>query len=103
MTNIVPLNHQQHATLKVQDNRDFTRFKDQHLIPVTAHDFIPLASEFPIVFVKNTETGGFTAAAMMGIKPNINLYCQTPEWPATVVPSNFFNYSIYISCCVESA
>ena len=55
MTNIVPLNHQQHATLKIQDKKDFTRFKEQHLIPVVVQDFIPLAAEFPIVFVKNTE------------------------------------------------
>jgi len=92
MTSIKPLHHQQHATLKVQNKNDFTRFKEQHLIPVVAQDFIPLASEFPIVFVKNTETGQFTAVAMMGIKPNINLYCQTPNWPAEVVPTSFFNY-----------
>jgi len=92
MTNIVPLHHQQHANLKVQDIRDFTRFKEQHLIPVVVQDFIPLAAEFPIAFVKNTETGQFTAVAMMGIKPNINLYCQAPSWPAEVVPSSFFNY-----------
>lgn len=92
MTNIIPLHHQTHATLKVQNNNDFTRFKEQHLIPVVVQDFIPLASEFPIVFVKNTETGQFTAVAMMGIKPNINLYCQTPIWSAEVVPTSFFNY-----------
>jgi len=96
MTNIVPLHHQQHATLKVQDNKDFSRFKEQHLIPIVVQDFIPLASEFPIVFVKNTETGQFTAVAMMGIKPNINVYCQTPNWPAEVIPSSFFNYPLSI-------
>ncbi len=92
MTNIIPLHHQTHAALKVKNNNDFTRFKEQHLIPVVIQDFIPLSSEFPIVFVKNTETGQFTAVAMMGIKPNINLYCQTPIWPAEVVPASFFNY-----------
>lgn len=92
MTNIVPLNHQQHAALKVQDKKDFTRFKEQHLIPVVVQDFIPLAAEFPIAFVKNTETGQFTAVAMMGLKPGINLYCQTANWPTEVIPSSFFNY-----------
>jgi len=92
MTNIIPLHHQTHASLKVKNSNDFTRFKEQHLIPVVIQDFIPLASEFPIVFVKNTETGQFTAVAMMGIKPNINLYCQTPSWSAEVIPSSFFNY-----------
>jgi hypothetical protein len=97
MTNIIPLHHQTHATLKVNNDNDFTRFKEQHLIPVVIQDFIPLASEFPIVFVKNTETGRFTAVAMMGIKPNINLYCQTPTWPAEVVPTSFFNYPLSLA------
>jgi hypothetical protein len=92
MTNIIPLHHQTHAALKVKNDNDFTRFKAQHLIPVVLQDFIPLASEFPIAFVKNTETGQFTAVAMMGVTPNVNLYCQTPIWQAEVVPSSFFNY-----------
>lgn len=91
MTNIVPLNNKHHAKLKIKDNKDFSRFKDQHLIPITVQDFIPLSTEFPIVFVKNAETGQFTAVAMMGIKTNINLYCQTSEWLSEVTPSSFFN------------
>ncbi|MBL4940650.1 MAG: SapC family protein [Colwellia sp.] len=94
MTNIIPLNHEQHASLKITENKDFTRFKNQHLIPVLVQDFIPLASEFPVVFVKNTETGQFTAVAMMGIKSNINLYCQTANWPAEVMPTSFFNFPL---------
>jgi len=102
MTNIIPLHHQTHATLKVKNDNDFTRFKEQHLIPVVIQDFIPLASEFPLVFVKNTETGQFTAVAMMGIKPNINLYCQTPTWSAEVVPTSFFNYPFSLARQNES-
>ena len=49
MTNITPLNNVQHASLKIIDNKDFTRFKKQHLIPIVAHEFIHLASEFPLV------------------------------------------------------
>lgn len=92
MTNITPLNNQKHAKLKVINDKNFIRFKEQHLIPVVVQDFIPLASEFPIAFVKNTETGEFTAVAIMGVKPNVNLYCQSNNWPAEVQPASFFNY-----------
>ncbi|MCJ8303190.1 SapC family protein [Shewanella sp.] len=91
MTQITPLNNEHHSNLKITSSTDFSRFKEQHLIPLIAHDFIPLASEFSIVFVKNEETGQFTAVAMMGIKPGINLYCQDDKWEPSVMPSSFLN------------
>lgn len=103
MTQITPLNHEHHADLTIIDNTDFTRFKDQHLIPLIAHDFIPLASEFAIIFVKNEETGQFTAVAMMGIKPGINLYCQDEKWEPSVIPSNFRNSPLSLHIQDENA
>ena len=94
MNKMTPLNNKLHAKSKINDNRDFSRFKDEHLIPITAQDFIPLSSEFPVIFVKNAETGQFTAVAMMGIKTNINLYCQTAKWETEVIPSSFYNFPL---------
>ncbi|MCK8043604.1 SapC family protein [Shewanella sp. 1CM18E] len=91
MANIVPLNFEHHLQMRINDSKDFSRFSDQHLIPVVFHEFHHLASEFPLVFVKNTETGQFIPVAMMGIKPDLNLYCQTPNWPASVYPKGFNN------------
>jgi hypothetical protein len=88
---MTPLNNKQHANFKVQKINDVTRFKEQHLIPITVHDFIPLAAEFPIIFVKNEETGQFTSVAMMGIRPGVNLYCQEKEWSCHVSPLGFSN------------
>jgi len=88
---MTPLNNKVHAKLKVLHKNDVSRFKDQHLIPVTAQDFIPLSTEFPIIFVKNEETGQFTSVAMMGIKAGINLYCQDTEWSCPVAPVGFNN------------
>ncbi|WP_108944264.1 SapC family protein [Shewanella halifaxensis] len=91
MANIVPLNFEHHLQMRVIESKDFTRFASQHLIPVVFHEFHHLASEFPLVFVKNTETGQFIPVAMMGIKPDINLYCQNSNWPASVYPRGFNN------------
>ncbi len=91
MSKIIPLNNNTHRTLTVTESTDFSGFSNQQLIPIVVHDFVQLASEFPIVFVKNSETGQFIPVAMMGIKQGVNLYCQTTTWPCTVIPSGFKN------------
>lgn len=88
---MTPLNNKQHANLKIQQSNDVSRFKKQHLIPITVQDFIPLSTEFPVVFVKNEETGQFTSVAMMGIRSGINLYCQDVNWSCAVAPIGFHN------------
>lgn len=88
---MTPLNNKQHANLKIQQSNDVSRFKKQHLIPITVQDFIPLSTEFPVVFVKNEETGQFTSVAMMGIRSGINLYCQDVKWSCAVAPIGFHN------------
>ncbi len=86
---IIPLNSNTHAKLKLSESNDYTRFNNQQLIPVVIQEFVQLATEFPIVFVKNNESGQFLPVAMMGVKANINLYCQNENWPANVVPKIF--------------
>ena len=88
---MTPLNNKQHANLKIQHANDVSRFKNQHLIPITVQDFIPLSTEFPIVFVKNEDTGQFTSVAVMGIRSGNNLYCQDVEWTCAVAPVGFHN------------
>lgn len=88
---MIPLNNKQHANLKIQKSNNVSRFKNQHLIPITVQDFIPLSTEFPIVFVKNEDTGQFISVAVMGIRSGINLYCQEVEWTCAVAPIGFNN------------
>ncbi len=91
MSKIIPINNQVHGQIKVKSSSDYSRFKSQHLIPIVAQDFSRMATEFPLVFVKNTETGQFIPVAMMGIKNGVNLYCQDEHWPAAVTPLGFSN------------
>lgn len=91
MSKIIPINNQVHGQIKVKSSNDYSRFKSQHLIPIVAQDFSRMATEFPLVFVKNTETGQFLPVAMMGIKNGVNLYCQDDNWPAAIIPLGFSN------------
>ncbi|RHW77538.1 SapC family protein [Colwellia sp. RSH04] len=91
MSNIVPLHNEVHKNLSVSTPTDFSRFKDQHLIPVVVQEFSAMASEFPIVFVKNGDTNQFLPVAMMGLSEGVNLYCQQKEFESAVLPMNFQN------------
>jgi hypothetical protein len=97
MSSPVPLKKDKHAKLKVIQSGDFTRFKDKHLIPIVNQDFFALQAEFPVVFVKNQQTGEFIPVAVMGLREGQNLYCQTKEWKAHVIPMSFGNAPLVIA------
>ncbi|QYJ88983.1 SapC family protein [Shewanella halotolerans] len=97
MAKIVPLSTEKHLNIKLTHSNDFSRFNKEHLIPVLAREIPSLAAEFPIVFVKNGETGQFIPVAIMGIEPEVNLYCQSNQWDAPISPIGFSNAPLSIA------
>lgn len=91
MSTAIPLTNESHRQVRIVSNEDYSRFKTAHIIPVVASEIPVLASEFAIVFVKNSETEKYTPAAMMGLKPGENLYCQSKYWQPAVKPLGFSN------------
>ena len=84
---IMPLHPDQHSKLKVKEGGEFQPVGKEHIIPLVVHEFIPAATDMPIVFVKNTDTGEFQAVAMMGVKPGENLYIKDDKWLGMYVPA----------------
>lgn len=91
MSKIVPLQNDKHSKLKLSEPSDYSRHKERHLIPIIAQDFFSLAAEFPIVFVKNGDTGEIVPVAVMSLREGQNLYCNTEGWQAPVIPMSFTN------------
>jgi hypothetical protein len=91
MSSPVLMQNDKHANLKATRSGDYTRYKERHLIPIVAQDFFNLASEFPLVFVKNGDAGDFIPVAVMSLREGQNLYCATDQWQAQVVPLSFTN------------
>ena len=87
MTRIVPLHRDQHSSLKVRDGAEFHLVQNEHIIPLVVHEFVAAASDLPIVFVKNTDTGQFQAVAMLGVKPGENLCVKDGKWLGMYVPA----------------
>ena len=73
MSSMKPVNRQTHQHLCVKNDIDFSLAKDQHLIPVFFSEFVAASAEFPVVFVKDQETGQIKSVVMTGLKPYENL------------------------------
>lgn len=93
----VPLNNRIHRHLKVKKATNFLHLAEEQLIPVVVHEFVQVASGFPIVFVKDTKTGQFIAVAMMGLEPKENLYCSDESWDGTFGPSVLHNHPLSLA------
>jgi len=113
---IAPLNKEKHANTKIDVEQAFTHIKEEHLVPVSAHEFIRLGAELPIVFIKNERSGLYEAIAMLGLKTGENLMLDPAgnKWAGFYVPRAFRSYpltlvpnpndkdNLYI-CLVESS
>jgi hypothetical protein len=89
MSEPVLLSFEKHGKLRLGEEKDFTQFKSQHLVPVVFQEFYALATQFPLIFVRNSNTGDFVPAALMGLSKGKNLFCQQPQWQAAFVPTSF--------------
>ncbi|MFC6441510.1 SapC family protein [Bowmanella sp. JS7-9] len=83
---IAALNPARHGKLHVVTQRDFSHASEDQLVPVVVQECVDAATEFPLVFVKNAQTGEFTLVAMMGLQPQQNLYCGQGDIQANYVP-----------------
>ncbi|WP_168171400.1 SapC family protein [Lacimicrobium sp. SS2-24] len=100
---IVPVDHAHHAKLKVDNKAMHTLFSNDHVIPVLVREFVGVAAQFPIVFVRNENSQQLHAVAMMGLKRGENLYCQDDKWSALYLPQSMRNAPFSIGPKSEGA
>lgn len=105
-SNIVALDKKEHKNIKIKPNKNFKQAANQHLALVQAHEFTSAALYYPIVFVKDGETGQFISVAMLGLQPGENLFSSETDWSAPYVPAGLRGYPFLIapetqSVCVD--
>ncbi len=93
----VPINREQHKHLKVKPGENFIHASNDHLILVNVREFVSVATEFPIVFVKDAKTGEFVATIVMGLQEKENLYCSQPKWEGVYIPQVLKNYPFSVA------
>jgi hypothetical protein len=88
MANIVPIQKEQHQSIKLAKARDLSHVKGQHIIPLTAAEFAQASGSFPIVLVKNPDSDRYRGVAMLGLEAGENLFYQDEKWTAISIPQS---------------
>jgi hypothetical protein len=97
MVDIVAINSNQHSHIKIKDNAILAQSKNRHFAPVVVQEFVPASQEFPIVFIKDADTGQFRSIVLLGLKPDENLFFNENAWQATYKPQSLTLYPFLLS------
>ncbi|WP_137222205.1 SapC family protein [Shewanella sp. MEBiC00475] len=90
---ITLLEQTKHGDLKLIPS-DYSHIAEQHIVPVTLHEINRAATEYPIVFVKNSDTNEFQSVAMLGLKPGQNLSVKDGKWLGLYIPAVVRDYPL---------
>jgi hypothetical protein len=85
---LVELSREEHSGLKINPALAEASAARQHLIPVVASEFRKAATQYPIVFAKNPETGRFAPFVLNGLEPEENLFWSGTKMDVAYVPLN---------------
>lgn len=94
--NVTQINRGRHDRLRVTRRADFSHAAHSHVSPLVIGEFASAASDYPIILIKDADTGTFRAAALFGFGAGENVYHNAHGWNATYVPMNVSRYPFVI-------
>jgi hypothetical protein len=103
MVDIVPIQVDVHSRIKINDS-NMAHVSSQQVIPIVFQEFLAAARNYPIVFVKNTDTGRFQSVCVLGIKPGQNKFVKNNKELSSdaylvkqvAILKNFYNAFLFI-------
>jgi hypothetical protein len=96
MTKLANLDRVAHRNLRVVEEDAFSVCKDITMCVVSLNEIARLVIEYPIVFTKVSETGGYVCVALFGVSPEKNLYWQNGRWNSFTVPINIGRQPFFV-------
>jgi hypothetical protein len=97
MTNIVVLNSVTHRDVRVQAEAAAKFGDNQRFVQVVVAEFPLLVTHYPILFSKDTETGGFLCGAMLGIDEGENLFLKEGKGHEAYRPLNLQRVPFFVA------
>jgi hypothetical protein len=88
-SNIVPLDANEHSSLKIKSDKTYSHASKQYMVTLVAAEFLSSSTNFPIFFVKQQETGKFKSVALMGFEEGENVVFSNNKVNSTYVPVHF--------------
>lgn len=83
------VNNEIHKSLRVITTRGAEYGENIHFVPVIADELRSAVLDYPVVLMKDTETGRFGLFALLGFEPGENLFLDGSTWDAGYVPLHF--------------
>ncbi|WP_077342930.1 SapC family protein [Pseudocolwellia agarivorans] len=99
----VYLNKQSHGNIRFTPQINIDVLKKEQIVPLVINEFIPVATQNPIVFVKDNQTGQFRAVALYGLKSEQNLMIKNDTWQSIYLPKAVRNKYFKLIENTESA
>lgn len=96
-TKIVPLDKVLHKGKRLRNSSKYSHVTEQQMIPLIVHEIPSAAVEFPVLFVKDGQTGEFRVVALCGIRSNENLYALAEKWDGIYAPLILRNYPLSLA------
>jgi hypothetical protein len=93
---LVELSRSEHAGLRIRADRVEASAAAQHLIPIVVSEFRKAATQYPIVFAKNPDTGRFAPYVLNGLGVEENLFWSGTELDVAYVPLNVRRQPFYV-------
>jgi hypothetical protein len=97
VTNVVVLNSQVHAKLRVHAQPSATLGDNQRFVAIVAGEFAVAALHYPLFFSKDADTGRFYCGAMLGFDANENLLLEEQRGQKIYRPLNLQRGPFYTS------
>ena len=85
---LTELSRSEHRHLRIRADLVEASTANQHLIPVVVSEFRKAATQYPLVFAKNPETGRFGSYVLNGLNVEENLFWSGTELEVAYVPLN---------------
>jgi hypothetical protein len=89
MADVVILDAETHHDLRVVEGNGSQFGENIQFAPVLATELRQLVLEYPVLFMKNPETGKFGLVVVLGAKPDENRYLEADRWQSSYIPIHF--------------
>jgi len=93
---LVELSRSEHGGLRIRAELVEASAASQHLVPIVVSEFRKAATQYPIVFAKNTDTGRFAPYVLNGLGVEENLFWSGTELDVAYVPLNVRRQPFYV-------
>jgi len=95
---IVPLQREQHSSLKLQKINSFAFAAGVHLTGIMVAEFSRAAANYPIVFIEDQKTYEFMPVALLGLQQGENLFVNDDgTWEASYIPAIIRRYPFVLA------